>query len=30
MHIYLQIKKDIFCYEFWADMVFNKDFLEGA
>ena len=30
MHIYLQIMKDIFCYEFWVDMLFNKDFFERA
>ena len=30
MYIYLQIMKDIFCYEFRVDMLFNKDFFEGA
>ena len=30
MHIYLQIMKDIFCYEFSVDMLFNKDFFKGA
>ena len=30
MHIYLQIIKDIFRYEFWVDMLFNKKKFEGA
>ena len=30
MHIYLQIMKDIFWYEFWADMVFNKIFFRRS